>query len=202
MQNLTVVVQNNSGSTTEVCLYRMLSNGNIWPIAWMAQSAHWNLGTTFKWTEQWQFVWAQTQALAGGTILQAGQAVNADPTASNAITLTYSAGSGFSFTGQKAGEQPGNYMIVADGTIPPQQVAAGLGMSGVVNAVIMAQPYFNLSFFPPTQIWIVAGDYKPGQILDPSTLGSAAQVVFPINTVSMTATLNADGSWSVASTPL
>lgn len=169
MQNLSVVVQNNSGSTTGVCLYRSFSN-NFGPVAWRTQSAHWNLGTTFEWTEQWQFVWGRTQSLAGGTILRAGQAVDADPDASNEVTLTYGAASGFAFTGQKAGERPGNYLITVDGTVPPGQVAAGLGMAGVANAVVMAQP--------------------------------AAQIVFPINTVSMTATLSAGGSWSIAAPPL
>jgi hypothetical protein len=41
-----------------------------------------------------------------------------------------------------------------------------------------------------------------GQIVDPSAMSGAAQIAFPVNTDSMTATINADGTWSIAPTPL
>jgi hypothetical protein len=200
MSEFSIVVQNDTEVTTTVCLYRGV--GQSYGNAWLTLPLHWGKSATFTWDDQWQFVWAKTQQLAAGTVVEPGEALNANLQTSNYVTLTYAAASGFSFKDQTTYPQQGTLVISCDSTIPPQQVATGVGMAGSAAFVVMAQPNFSLNFAAPTQIWVAVGDFTQGEVLDPAKLTGAAQVAFPVNTLSMTATLNADNSWSIAPTPL
>ena len=46
------------------------------------------------------------------------------------------------------------------------------------------------------------GNYTTGEAIDISSMTGAAQIVFPVNVYSMTATLNANNTWTIQQTSM
>jgi hypothetical protein len=57
-------------------------------------------------------------------------------------------------------------------------------------------------FTPHPEYWIAFGNFTTGETIDSSSMTNPAQIVFPPNVYSMTATLNADDTWTIAPTSM
>jgi len=152
------------------------------------------------WKLEYDFVWSQTGPLVPGVIATAAQVWPANLTDTNQVTLTYDRA--FTFTNQTAGPQAGTLNIRDDNTIPPNTASVGIGMSGAATILMQAHPNFMYQFLARPEYWIAFGDYTIGEALDTASIPNAAQIEFPPNIYSVTATLNADGSWTIIQTPL
>ena len=203
MRHFRVIVHNPGEIPVTACVYRRTQWWNAPLIAWEAALATSGADGIFAWTDYWQFVWTKTSTLAPGTLLEPGELLYADPRSGNQVTLRFSEeDSRFAFTGQHAVSPPDRFTIDADGALPPQQVAAGLAIGGQLVTVVPILPAMKYVFAAPDQVWIALGDVRRGQVLGDNLVTDDVQIVFPPNTVSMTATLNHDRSWSIAPTPL
>ena len=100
--------------------------------------------------------------------------------------LTYTDGI-FSFADQGAG-QAGSLQIATQ-MIPPNTASVGIGMAGSPINMVQAAPYLNTTFEPRINYWVTVADVAQGELMDLSTLGSKAHVVFPPEVLGMTATL-------------
>lgn len=158
-----IVVVNNSSNVGSACVYQQnpnMGDPDVMSLAWLVKYAFPTTRISFQWTVDYDFIWSQTGQLAPGIMFMASQMWPADLTTSNQVTLT-SVGGTYTFQNQGAGPTPGNLSIQQDATIPPNQAAVGIGMSGAGTFVTQAQPNWNLIFTPPTtpQYWITFGNY-------------------------------------------
>jgi hypothetical protein len=199
-----ILFVNNSGNAGSACVYQQNPNAgdpNVMSLAWFAKYAFPTTKISFQWTVDYDFIWSQTGTLVPGIIFMASQVWPADLSTANLVTLTC-VGGAYTFKNQTAGPTPGNLYINQDETIPPKQAAVGIGMSGAGTFAVQAQPNWNLTFTPPAvpQYWITFGNFTQGEVIDTAGLTNAVQIQFPVNTYSMTATLNADNTWTVQPT--
>lgn len=195
----TIVFQNNSPNPGTVTLYQTEPNNpDAMPIAWLTRYAYPTTRVTFTWSLQYDFVWSQTGTLVPGIIASAAQVWPADLTTTNQVTLTYDRA--FTFKDQTAGPTAGTLYIRADSSIPPNTASVGIGMSGAATMLVQASANMTYMFIPNPQYWITFGSYTSGEAIDVSVVTNPAQIVFPPNIYSMTATLNPDNTWTIAQT--
>jgi rhizosphere induced protein len=197
----TVVFQNNSTNAGTVALYQVPPDvpGSM-PLAWLTRYAYPTTRVTLTWTLQYDFVWSQTGLLVPGVVATAAQVWPADLITTNQVTLTYDRA--FTFKNQQAGPQSGSLFINADATIPVNTASVGIGMAGAPTMLVQAQPNMSYVFTPRPEYWISFGNYTTGEAIDISSMTSAAQIVFPPNIYSMTATLNANNTWTIQQTSM
>ena len=196
----TVVFQNNSANAGTVVLYQQQPAPGTMPLAWLTKYAYPTTRVTFTWSLDYDFVWSQTGVLVPGIVASAAQVWPADLNTTNQVTLTYDRA--FTFTNQTAASQAGSLVVLADSTIPVNTVSVGIGMSGAATMLVQAQPNMSYVFTPHPQYWISYGNYTTGEVIDADSMTNPAQIVFPPNIYSMTATLNADDTWTIQQTPL
>jgi len=130
---------------------------------------------------------------------EASQALDADPSRMNQITLGYN-GNDYQFSRQTGGGQPGSLSINEDGSIPynANDVAVGFGMSGSGTFLQQARPNVRINYTPQPQYWIVFGNYEQGAVLDVNELTNTARIDFPTGVSSMKATLGPDNKWTIS----
>jgi hypothetical protein len=197
-----VVFVNNSSQTGSACIYQQDPNigiPDVMSLAWFAKLAAPTTKISFQWTINYNFVWSQTGALVPGVIFMASQTWAADLSSTNQVTFTNNGGA-YTFKNQTKGPAQGNLYITEDGTIPPNQAAVGVGMSGFGTFVVQSQPNMNLIFTPHPEYWITFGNFMQGEVMDITEINNPGQIQFPPNVYSMTATLNADNTWTIQPT--
>lgn len=209
----TLIVQNNSGTTWDMCLYQFdpsISTMDVMSLAWFAEEAANTTTLTFEWTIDYSFVWCQTGPLNPGAIFTAAQTWPADPdniavsngtVAGNQIGLTYGVNGPFTFTPTPdPGAEQGSLYVVQDGTIPDNTVSVGIGMSGAGTYAVQGLPNILLDFTPTPVYWITAGTFTSGQVLNLQEITNPGPVVFPDDVYSMTATLGSNNLWTIEPT--
>lgn len=197
-----VVFVNKSTQTGNACMFQQdpdISIPNVMSLAWFAKRTAPKTTVIFRWSIEYDFVWSETGNLTPGVVFVASQVVPADLSTANQITFGKSDGA-YTFSSQGKGPRTGNLYITEDGTIPPNAVSVGVGMSGFGTFAVDAQPNSNLTFTPHPQYWITFGNYVQGQVMDIGHVNNPAQIVFPTNVYSMTAILNPDNSWTIMPT--
>ena len=194
---------NNSRNSGNACLFQTEASSppDAYPVMWFAKSAPPSMPVKFQWTVDHSFVWGNAGKVVPGIIFKATQFAAADPARSNEITLARDASGAVSFTNQQAAVPAGTFSIRQESTIPANTLAVGLGMSGSPITVVSAQPNAVSAFTQGApEYWITFGSYFSGEVLDPRYLTNDPRIVFPVNVYSMTAILNADGSWTIQPT--
>lgn len=95
MQSYSVNVINNSQNMGSACLYQQSPGApfNLMSLAWFAYPTNPNSRTTFQWTLDYSFVWAQTGTLMPGITFSADQQVTANPNSANLVTFSQRYGS-------------------------------------------------------------------------------------------------------------
>ena len=201
MSKYTVIFKNNSDHTGNVSVYQKdpdIGIPNVMSLAWFSKKANPATRIEFDWSINYNFVWSETGKLLPGVEFIASQTVDADLNSTNKITLSHDDGAYEFKNQQKEGE--GNLYIEEDGTIPTSKVSVGIGMSGFGTFVVQGEPNTNLIFTPHPKYWITFGSYKQGEVLDITSITNEAEISFPPNIYSMTATLNANNTWSIEAT--
>ena len=174
---------------------------DVFSLAWFAKKANPSTSVTFKWSLDYSFVWDETGVLTPGVTFDASQVVSADPANTNQNAVTFDCPDGAYQFEPAQGPAPGSLYINESGNIPANQASVGVGMAGYGIFADQAQPNLNLAFTPDPNYWIIAGTFVQGQVMAEETFTQAAPVVFPDNVYSMTATLQANNTWSVVPTP-
>jgi hypothetical protein len=201
MSSYAVTFNNKSANFGVVCLYQADANANMpgMPLAWMCQPSAPDTYTTFQWTIDYAFIWDRIGTLVPGMIVKPSQMAPADPNAMNQITFTRASPGMFEFTNPTQRQPLGSLIIQQDGTIPLNQLAVGISMSGSGTFAVQAQPNTTAVFTPRPSYWITFGQYTAGQVLDPGRIPNSAEIIFPPDVFTMTAALNADNSWTISS---
>jgi hypothetical protein len=197
-----VVFVNNSDQTGSACIFQQdpdIGIPDVMSLAWFAQIAAPTTRVSFQWSIQYNFVWSETGQLVPGVVFTASQTWNADLSGNNKVSFVNNNGA-YTFQNQTTGPSQGNLYITEGGTIPQHQASVGVGMSGFGTFVVQAEPNMNLIFTPKPEYWIIFGNYIQGQVMDISETTAAGQIQFPTNIYSMTATLNADNTWTIQPT--
>ena len=198
--NLNVI--NNSTQTGDMCIYQSDPNTNdpkVMSLAWFSKRATPATKLKFTWTIDYSFVWSETGVLVPGVIFDASQTFPADLSTTNQITFS-DVGGAFNFSGQTAGPSAGSLYVLQDKTIPSNVASVGIGMSGAGTFVVPSQPNMTDIFTPKPKYWITFGNYIAGQVLDITSISQKANLAYPFNIYSLTATFNPDNTWTVGST--
>ncbi len=193
---------NNSTQQGNICVYQSDPNVNdprVMSLAWFSKPVAPTTKTKFTWTIDYSFVWSETGTLTPGVIFDASQNPPADLSVTNQITFTQ-AGGAYNFINQTTGPSAGNLFILEDGNIPSFGASVGIGMSGAGTFAVPSQPNTTLIFSPHPKYWITFGNYMPGEVMDITSISQEAEIAFPINVYSMTATFGADNTWTVGTT--
>jgi hypothetical protein len=197
-QSYSVLFKNMSTQSGNACIYQRNPDygWDIMSLAWLVKSAPPGSNVRFEWRNDYSFVWGETGRLAPGVRFVAGQSWNADPN-SNAITFTM-LGGGYSFQNQMSQPPAGSFFITESPDVPMNQSAAvGIGMSGAGTFVQQARPNMRVTFNAQQEYWIAFGNFNQGEVLDTQAINNPVRIAFPAGVYSMTATLNADNSWTV-----
>jgi rhizosphere induced protein len=197
-----LIFVNNSTQTGSACVYQQdpdTTDPNVMSLAWFAKAAAPTTTLQFDWTVDYSFVWSETGTLKPGVMFTASQNLPADLSTSNQVQFT-TAGGAYTFQNQSQGGQAGTLYVLEDNTIPPNQASVGIGMSGSGTFAVQAQPNITAEFTPHPEYWITFGNYTAGEVLDVTTITASANIAFPANTYSMTATLGSNNTWTVQST--
>jgi hypothetical protein len=198
----TLVFVNHSSRVAAVCVFQQdpgLNVRNLETVAWLVKPAASTSVVTLQWTAELDFVWSETGKLAPGVLAGSAQVWPADLSTKNQLTFTMTGGA-YTFENQTKG--PAGLTILQSSTIPALQASVGIGAAGKATFIVQAQPNQPLTFKPSTtpEYWISFGSYLSGQVLDVAAIADKTQVLFPVNVYSMTATLNADNTWTVVPT--
>jgi hypothetical protein len=197
-----VIFVNNSTQTGSACMYQQdpdIAIPDVMSLAWFTKATRPTTKVLFTWSIDYNFVWSETGTLVPGVVFSASQTWDADLSTSNQVTFS-DAGGAYTFQDQRQGARPGSLYITEDGTIPAGRASVGVGMSGFGTFAVQAQPNMNLVFTPHPEYWITFGNYVQGEVMDISSVNNPALITFPPNVYSMTAILNADNTWTIAST--
>lgn len=196
---LTVKINNESQIPGTAVVYQQYPGGaSGFTLAWMVTQAQPGNPTTLAWSDQLAFVWGLPGSLPPGTIFQAAQALPADPSGENEVTLTE--GPEGQLTDLRSGGPVGRLTIVQDPSVVPGQIAVGIGMSNVATAVVPARPAITTTFnASDLQYWIAFGtNFQQGQVLGLSTIQNPAQLVFPPGGTNLSAVFSQDGQWTIS----
>ncbi len=199
MSNYSLTFINNSNLEGDACVYQQdpdLGVENVQTLAWFTKSAAPTTQLIFDWSIDYSFVWSQTGNLVPGVVFTASQTWAADLSSTNQVTFTDENGA-FTFENQTQGAEEGSLYISEDGTIPVGEASVGIGMSGFGTFAVDAEPNYNLVFTPHPEYWITFGTYTQGEVMNISESTNSAQISFPDNVYAMTATLNADNTWTI-----
>lgn len=194
---LTIV--NNSANIGTACLYQTAPSegpANAQSLAWFVNSPNPTAPVTFGWSIDYGFVWGNSGVLQPGKVFGTSQLWRADLTSANHVDFLRRDGR-YMFDHQGAGT-PGSLTIREDSSVGRGEAAVGISMSGVGVFAVQAAPDMNVVFTPKPVYWVTFGSYEQGEVLDLAEITNAARIDFPPGVYEMTATLNADGSWTVA----
>ena len=191
---------NNSSNLGDACVYQQdpAIGPDVMSLAWFSKTAAPTTKVQFQWSIQYNFVWSQTGTLTPGVIFTASQTWNADLSTTNKVTFN-NIGGAYTFQNQGPGPANGN-LYISETSAVAANCAVGVGMSGFGTFVVQSQPNWNLVFSPHPEYWITFGTFTQGEVMDITSVNNPAQIKFPVNVYSMTATLNADNTWTIQPT--
>ena len=194
---------NNSVNAWSACVYQTdpdINLPNVQSLAWFAEVAAPTTTVVFDWTIDYAFTWAETGPLVPGVVYDASQTWAANLTTTNQVTLTQPTtpqGPYYTFANQTQGPNGGSLYITEDSTVGSQNASVGIAMSGAGVFAVNAEPNINLIFTPHPIYWITFGMFQQGEVLDITEITNSAPISFPPGVYAMTATLNADNTWTV-----
>lgn len=190
-------VTNNSNQPQDFCVFQKPgADDTVAVLAWLIAPVWSGTTVTFRWRQDYCFVWSQAGQLAPGDVFEAEQTVPADPAdgLTNHITFDYRADAFLFEPGGRA--QPGALSIAQSTSIPTAQAAVGVGMTNAATWAVVAQPAMNVVFEPKPTYWLAAGTFSRGEVLPPVVAGEV-QLSFA-GTTHLAAVLDPDGRWVIA----
>ncbi|MGH7486803.1 MAG: protein rhiA [bacterium] len=201
MSQLQLILVNNSTNPGNLVVYQQLGpEPSANPLAWFSKYVYPSTQVSFSWDPtDYDFVWAGTGKITSGVVFEASQVVPAAMPSTNQITLSYDLTNHvFFFNHQTAGQQPNQFTIQEDSSLPANAAAVGLGVAGRAIFAVQAMPNLNVQISPAgLTYWVTFGIVQQGEFFTASAMLTPVQVVFPANVNSMTVTLNLDNTWTV-----
>ena len=200
MPTYSVQVFNNSKTTWKFFVYQPppVSYSNL-TLAWLASRVQIPSGhtTQFVWQKSYQFVWSATQTVEPGVIIQARGQVYCDPQGANTTWFEFQNGTP-ALSDPVSGGAKGTLYINDAPNIPPHLYAVGIGMSLSPTFVESAEPNLPHMLIPLPDYYIAAIDeVEQGEVMDVKTITKTAEIPqFPTGVYNMTATFQADDTWS------
>lgn len=198
MSTFTINFVNNSSISGNFCVFQQNHNSpnpDVFSLAWRVEPAAPHSRLAISWNMEHYFFWAKTGELKPGVVFLPGENASTDMYGRNDITLTKQ-DRNYKFVDQKDSYQQGIMTINADAYTAIRQASVGIGMSGVPTFAVQAQPNMRFWFAPRFDYWVTFGEFKQGQVLDPSTL-NAVKIEFPHGIFSMDATFNPNNTWTI-----
>lgn len=177
-------------------------------LAWFVQEIDETNQYTFRWSLEWAFVWSAqgTDAAAGVAWEATGRrAADPDSTTDSAMAFAYDGDFTFRTAEPPQGQQPdgATLWILDDPGIPlpsAKPSSVGVALEGRPVCVLEAGPNLKQTFTLHPTYYIDAGNYRPGQMVDGSDLTAFQRLEYAGGATALTATLNADNTWTVAPT--
>lgn len=182
------------------CIYQLIPNfggEQVYPLAWLCQSAAPKSQVNFQWNTDYSFYMSLTGSIAPGTHINPMVRVAADPYGQNSVTLEGENGM-FYFSTPTSGSQPGVLNINVSSGIPPGQLSVGIGMGDA--PVLAAQAYSNMNYnFPanPQYCIVFSESLEAGQVLSPESLHNSMVLSFTPGSNSVKAVLNPNMTWTI-----
>ncbi len=193
-----ITVANHTSKPVHVFLYDgYTSEAVVWQVLQVPSfEATGGETVSFQWTNTWSYYWAKSGLIGPGSIITPFQMANGDLEQNNYITLS---NSGFSAT--SAGPGTDIELVSINVTnVPNNAYTTGYMLSNIPFAAAQAQPNTLQQYQPGYEylrfLTIATGDYKQGEIIDPSTLSNPARLEFQIDQYGIGIDLNSDGSWT------
>ena len=194
-------VVNNSSTGQDFIVYQQpIELPGVQRLAWFSNYGSPTTNITFTWDQSYDVSWAQTGPLVPGVVFDAEQTIPVDPSSSqaNTATLTYQSGAFTWLPLTGSGLPPGTIRVVQDATIPGGTASFAYGQSGAPVFAAQAEPNGTSQYETGSQqYWVAAGTFTQGQVLDTNAITNATSIDFEPGTTSLTATLNADNTWTV-----
>ena len=194
-----IKVTNNGNKPWSFCIFQTPPPDALGAqsLAWLATPFNINRGSyiTFSWNIQYQIMWAKTGVLTPGVIFSAHDSKEADLISHN---LTIFTAPPPALTPPTIGGPIGSFTINDGPTVPLSEysVAVGIGTKGLY--AVNAGPRLQHIFTPNLTYWVCAVDQViEGQVLNILTLTLKAEVTFPPDVFTMTATLQPDNTWDI-----
>lgn len=203
-QKYTLILNNQTTTVFTLLCYQNQSPNlpsNCYPLAWFAQSVAPQNKAYFIWTEDYDFVWAKTGHLKPGVVFRTSETIPSDLKSNNQITFTRLPEGAFTFKDQTNELEEGSMYIDQDSTIPSDTASIGIGMSCGAIYAVQALPNAPRVVFKPTPTYYVAYVFstEQGAVLNLSDFSESqyAQIEYPVNMYTATATLKPDNTWSI-----
>jgi hypothetical protein len=192
---------NESVNSGDVCVFQQVPNAYAkdWvSLAWFSKKSNPGVNINFTWTLDYSFQWAQTGLLDHGVVFEANQSIAADLNSQNQVTFDTNS-YGYLFKDQATGGQSGDLTILTSSRIPNFDASVGIAMSGNGTFAKQATPNSTFIFEPHPSYCIAFGTFQTGAVLDTSVqYGISKNIVFPTGVYTLTATLHADNTWTIA----
>ena len=138
-----------------------------------------------------------TAVVKPGITFKASGLKHCDPQDANTTTFMFQDGTSV-FSDPVSADNKGTLYIHDDAAIPSQTFAVGIAMSGGATSITNAGP--NLThMFTPTPVYYIAAidEVEEGEVIDIKTVTKTAELQFPTGVYNMTATLQANNTWSI-----
>jgi hypothetical protein len=187
---------NNSRLTGSFAIFQrpppIVAPGDVYPLAWLAQTSHPQTHVTFDWTVDYSFMWSETGVLQPGITFFSSQTFAADPMGENLTDLTVDSFKASYFTPPTPGGELGALTIRQLPNVIPGLTACGIGMSGAAAYAVQAAPNITTVFKPRPNYWVAFGHFKAGQVLDLEEIAGEVEVSYRESVTSHTVTLQPD----------
>ena len=205
MSTYTVEVVNDANTAWQFYVYQSPpAKTSDLTLAWFASPFKIpNRGGTFyfDWQINYQFMWSTTGTVGPGITFEACGIKECDPDSSNTTMFTLQDDNP-DLSDPVFGGNKGTLYINNGGEIPINTYAVGIGMSGSGTFCVNAEPNLIHEFTPTPTYYIAAiNEVEQGEVMDIKTITLTAEIKFPINVYKMTATLQANDTWSITQTP-
>ena len=153
--------------------------------------------TSFQWSINYQLMWSAVGVIRAGVRFIASEYRDCTLRTRNTSKFTFVGGepalSDPIFSGERG------KLYINDGpNVPSKHFSVGVGMSGKATFAINAGPNLSHVFTPTPTYYIAAADeVQEGEVLNIESITQSAQIKFPQNAYTATATLNKNKTWNV-----
>lgn len=193
---------NNSPLGGNMCLYQhhpdQEAASDLYSLAWQCQNCPPGATTTFSWALDFGFAWAAAGSLGPGAFFEPIQAIEADPGVSGKRSvLFHNSAHGYELGPGSPEPEAGYLNLQTDDSVPQNQMAVALTVSGRPAFARPAGPNLDLTFRPELRYWVAFGPFEAGQALDFDEIMLTTEVVFPAGKRSAQAAFQRDCTWAV-----
>ncbi len=185
-----LTVKNCSGDPVRFALFQKApdlgEDVKVSTLVWFSRYSYPGTAVEFAWETDYSALWCRSEKkLTPGVICGVDQQVHMDPGGINSVTLTFNKNRGVFEFGMKYAGAGGAVFTRCDSTIPDSNkevdevTCIGIGMCGSPCFVTETRPDTIIKWIPEADYYLVAGDFKTGEVINPAELmGKAVRLPF------------------------